>query len=105
MSEPTYTFVSVSTAKPGRLDDLVDGHTALDDSFPPFRGLLPRRWQAANEQPVLPGGPIPFLQHQEGVAADHARVVTQIGLGRIGKPQPVVRLRGPQVVSPDRLIA
>ncbi len=24
MTEPTYTFVSVSTAKPGRLDDLVD---------------------------------------------------------------------------------
>ena len=24
MTEPTYTFVSVSTAKPGRLDDLVE---------------------------------------------------------------------------------
>lgn len=24
MTEPTYTFVSVSTAKPGRLDDLAD---------------------------------------------------------------------------------
>lgn len=24
MTDPTYTFVSVSTAKPGRLDDLVD---------------------------------------------------------------------------------
>lgn len=24
MTEPTYTFVSVSTAKPGRLDELVD---------------------------------------------------------------------------------
>lgn len=24
MIEPTYTFVSISTAKPGRLDDLVD---------------------------------------------------------------------------------
>lgn len=24
MTEPTYTFVSVATAKPGRLDDLVD---------------------------------------------------------------------------------
>lgn len=24
MTEPTYTFVSISTAKPGRLDDLVD---------------------------------------------------------------------------------
>ena len=30
MTEPTYTFVSVSTAKPGRLDDLGDADGAVE---------------------------------------------------------------------------
>ncbi len=44
MNEPTYTFVSVSTAKPGRLDDLVASarrpSELMDDKVP---GLIARQ--------------------------------------------------------------
>ena len=58
MTEPTYTFVSVSTAKPGRLDDLVQ---------------LARRPSEAMEG-VVPG----MVARQVGVDRDRNAVVVWV---------------------------
>lgn len=55
MTEPTYTFVSVSTAKPGRLDDLVRIARAPSERM----------------EGVVPG----MLARQVGVDADRNTVV------------------------------